>query len=119
MLKLGFGRTKCAQQSTLSQTLNAVTAENRVQMSESYQIIYRQHRRGFHHDYRLRPQILGVELSGMPCGKKAELASKGYFAKEKNRRGRQIGRVLATRYREVVTTSVTMGKLNPIGGSGD
>jgi hypothetical protein len=38
----------------------------------------------------------------MPCGKKAAFASKGYFAKQRNRRGRQLGRVLATRYEEVV-----------------
>ncbi len=41
-------------------------------------------------------------MSGMPCGPKAAFASKGYFAKQRNRRGRQLGRVLATRYEEVV-----------------
>ena len=46
----------------------------------------------------------------MPCGKKAELASKGYFAKQKNKRGRQLGRVVATRYREVVTSQLYWGK---------
>jgi hypothetical protein len=41
-------------------------------------------------------------MSGLPCGKKAAFASKGYFAKQRNRRGRQLGRVLATHYEEVV-----------------
>src|SRR2546429_4269896 len=39
-------------------------------------------------------------MSGMPCGPKAAFASKGYFAKQRNRRGRQLGRVLASRYGE-------------------
>lgn len=64
--------------------------------------IYRQHSQGYRHDYARQYQILDVDMSGMPCGKKAALASKGYFAKQRNRRGRQVGRVLASRYEEVV-----------------
>lgn len=43
-------------------------------------------------------------MSGLPCGKKAALATAGYgyFARQRNRRGRQRGRVLATRYHEIV-----------------
>src|ERR1700694_1916456 len=41
-------------------------------------------------------------MSGMPCGPQGALASKGYVAKQRNRRGRQLGRVLASRYEEVV-----------------
>jgi hypothetical protein len=38
----------------------------------------------------------------MPCGKKADCASKGSCATQRNRRGRQVGRVLATRSGDVV-----------------
>ena len=48
-------------------------------------------------------------MSGMPCGKKAALATKGYFANARNRRGRQLGRVLASRYGEIVTDQVFAG----------
>ncbi len=41
-------------------------------------------------------------MSGLPCGKKAAFATKGYFANQRNRRGRQLGRVLASCYDEVV-----------------
>src|SRR6266851_215586 len=40
----------------------------------------------------------------------AAFASKGYFAKQRNRRGRQLGRVLATRYEEVVVDRLFDGK---------
>ncbi len=46
----------------------------------------------------------------MPCGKKAAFASKGYFAKQRHRRGRQLGRVLASRYEEVVVDRLFDGK---------
>ncbi len=46
----------------------------------------------------------------MPCGPKAAFASKGYFAKQRNRRGRQLGRVLASRYQEVVVDRLFDGK---------
>ena len=39
----------------------------------------------------------------MPCGPKAAFESLGYFAKQRHRRGRQLGRRLSTSYEEVVT----------------
>ena len=41
-------------------------------------------------------------LEWSPCGEKAAFATKGYFAKQRNRRGRQLGRVLASHYAEIV-----------------
>jgi len=110
MLSLAFGRTSCAEQSTISETFNAVTQENVNGMHDSLRQIYQRHSHGYRHDYEQKFQILDVDLSGMPCGKKAELASKGYFANQKNKRGRQIGRVIATRYGEVVTSALYPGQ---------
>jgi len=49
-------------------------------------------------------------MSGLPCGPNAAFATKGYFAKQRNRRGRQLGRVLASRYQEVVVDRHFDGK---------
>ncbi len=49
-------------------------------------------------------------MSGRPCGPKAALATKGYFAKQRNRRGRQLGRVVASRYAEIVVDRLFDGK---------
>jgi hypothetical protein len=102
-LQAAFGRSSCAEQSVVQQTLDSCTAENVRQMEQALDTIYRQHSQGYCHDYARQYQILDVDMSGMPCGKKAAFASKGYFAKQRNRRGRQLGRVLASRYEEVVT----------------
>jgi hypothetical protein len=101
-LQAAFGRTRCAEQSVVQETLDACTGENVSQMEHALDTIYRQHSRGYQHDYTAAWQLLDVDMSGLPCGKKAAFASKGYFAKQRNRRGRQLGRVLATHYEEVV-----------------
>ena len=49
-------------------------------------------------------------MTGLLCGKKAAEATKGYFSNQRrNQRGRQIGRVLATRYKEIVVDRLYPG----------
>src|SRR5713226_8425721 len=99
-LQRAFGRSRCAEQSVVQDTLNVCTTENVEQMEHALDTIYRQHSQGSQHDYQADFQILDVDMSGLPCGPKAAFATKGYFAKQRNRRGRQLGRVLASRYGE-------------------
>ncbi len=101
-LQQAFGRGRCAEQSVIQETLDASDAENVSQMEQAMDEIYRQHSQGYRHDYEQQLQILDVDRSGQPCGPKAAFATKGYFAGKRNRQGRQLGRVLATRYHEVV-----------------
>ena len=96
--------------SVVQDTLNACTAENVEQMEHALDTIYRQHSQGYQHDYQADYQVLDVDMSGLPCGPKAAFATKGYFAKQRNRRGRQLGRVLASRYQEVVVDRLFDGK---------
>ena len=105
-----FGRSRCAEQSVVQDTLNACTAEQVEQMEHALDTSYRQQSQGYQHDYQADFQILDVDMSGLPCGPKAAFATKGYFAKQRNRRGRQLGRVLASRYHEVVVDRLFEGK---------
>ncbi len=109
-LQRAFGRAACAEQSVVQDTLDACTAENVAQFQAALATIYRTHSQGYAHDYRARHQLLDVDMSGLPCGKQAAFGSRGYFAKQRNRRGRQLGRVLATHYQEVVVDQVFDGK---------
>src|SRR5712671_1571336 len=109
-VQAAFGRSSCAEQSVVQETLDACTAENVKQMEQAMDRIYRQHSQGYRHEYAADLQLLDVDMSGMPCGPKAAFASKGYFAKQRNRRGRQLGRVLATRYQESVADQLFDGK---------
>jgi hypothetical protein len=109
-LQAAFGRCGCAEQSVVQETLDACTVETVEQMEAAWALIYRQHSQGYRHPYADAWQILDVDMSGMPCGKKAAMATTGYFAKQRNRRGRQLGRVLAARSREIVVDRLFDGK---------
>jgi hypothetical protein len=110
-LQRAFGRMACAEQSVVQETLNACTEENRKEMQQALDLIYRQHSRGYQHNYEAGFQVLDVDMSGMPCGPKAAFATRGYFAGQYHRRGRQLGRVLATQYGEVVVDRLFAGNV--------
>jgi len=109
VLQHAFGRSACAEQSVVQDTLNACTSEQVTQFSQALTTIVRQHAQAYRHDYTAEWQILDADLSGMPCGKKAECATKGYFPQQRYRRGRQLARVLATRYHEIVVDQLFNG----------
>jgi len=108
-LQRAFGRAGCAEQSVVQETLNACTAQTVTQMERAVDEIFRHHSLAFKHHYTESLQILDVDLSGMPCGPKAALSCKGYFSKEGIRYGRQLGRVAATLYEEVVVDRLFPG----------
>ncbi len=113
-LQRAFGREACAEQSVVQETLDACSAENVVQLRQALDEIYRSHGQGFGHDYQAAFQLLDVDLTGMPCGPKAAFATRGYFAGLYHRRGRQLGRVLATHYEEVVVDQLFAGNVQLI-----
>jgi hypothetical protein len=101
-LQQAFGRCACAEQSVVQQTLWACDEHAVAQMQVAWTQIYQRHSQGFCQDYTSGFQLLDVDMTGNPCGKKAEFATRGYFARQRNRCARQIGRVLATHYGEIV-----------------
>jgi uncharacterized protein YggT (Ycf19 family) len=113
-LQRAFGRSACAEQSVVQETLDACTSENVGQLRQALDEIYRSHSQGFGHDYQANWQLLDVDMSGLPCGPKAAFATRGYFAGQYHRRGRQLGRVLATHYQEVVVDQLFAGNVQLI-----
>lgn len=108
-LSAAFGRSGCAEQSTVNETLNACTESTVKQMRETMRVIYQQHSQGYAHHYGREWQLLDADMSGMPAGRQGEKVTGGYFAKQKNQRGRQIGRVVATLYDEIVVERLYSG----------
>lgn len=109
-LQHAFGRDSCADQSTISDTLNACTEETVEQMRQAVQGLYRVHSRGYRHNYQQSLQVLDVDMTGMPAGRQGEGVTKGFFSGKKNRRGRQLGRVAASLYDEIVVDRLYPGK---------
>ena len=108
-LQAAFGRTACAEQSVIQDTLDACDATTVQQMEHALTTIFQQHSQAYRHDYAQQVQVLDIDITGLPCGPKAAFATKGYFAKQRNRRGRQLGRVLTTHYHELVGEHLLAG----------
>lgn len=109
-LQQAFGRPACADQSTISTTLNRCRAETVAQLRPALNELYQMHSQGYAHDYDSSYQLWDVDMTGMPAGKQGEGVSKGYFAGQKNKRGRQLGRVMASHYSEIVVDRLYDGK---------
>jgi hypothetical protein len=101
-LQAAFGWECCADQSTVSETLDCFTAETVTQLRMAGEAIQRQQSGVFAHDYENELLILEVDLTGLGASQNAEGSTKGYFPGKRNRRGRQLLRVAAPQYEEVL-----------------
>ena len=105
-----FGRQTCAEQSTISDTLTACTPDNVHQLRTAVQILLQQHGQSYQHDYAAAWQVLDIDTTGLPAGRLGEGVTKGYFAGRKSCRGRQLGRVVAAAYDEIIVDQLYPGK---------
>jgi hypothetical protein len=80
-------------------------------MRQVMRMIYRQHSQGYRHKYPQRWQVLDADMSGMPAGLQGEGVTKGYLGDLQGRRGRQLGRVTASQYQEIVVERLYSGKI--------
>jgi hypothetical protein len=110
VLQRAFGRNGCAEQSTISDTLDACDAQTNAQMRAALRTILLRRGQGCRHDYTRQRQVLDVDMTGWPGGCQGEGVEKAFFPDKVHRRGRQLGRVLATRYEEVVVDRLYPGK---------
>ncbi len=109
-LSRAWGRKGSADQSSGKQTLSECTALNIEQMQQVLREIYQKLGRAANHDYSTGPLILDIDLTGLPCSKNYAGASKGYFANcKKGTTGRQLCRVNASQYDEIVYQKVSPG----------
>ena len=109
-LQRAFGRESCAEQSVVSETLNKCDEVTVEQMRQAMKEIHQSHSQSYQHNYKQQCLVLDVDMSGMPAGRQGEGVTKGYFPGQKNRRGRQLGRVIATLYDEIVAEHLYDGK---------
>jgi hypothetical protein len=77
-----WGNERFADQSTLAETLEALTLANLSQLEVATAQIYRPCSRTHRHDWR-GFLWLDFDLSGLPCGKQAAGSQKGFFSGKK------------------------------------
>jgi hypothetical protein len=106
-----FGFDGCAEQSVIQETLDACSKENVAQFYQALNEILQKHSQAYHHNYQLQLQILDIDITGLPCGKKSDEALKGYFSDQGIRYGRQLGRVVAAQYEEIIVDRLYPGNV--------
>jgi hypothetical protein len=114
VLQRAFGRERCAEQSVVQDTLDAASDDTVRQMQFACDAILSRHSRAARHKFTRELLVLDIDLTGLVCGKKAEGAEKGYFAhvpKGKHVRGRQLGRVSAAQYNEIIADRLFPGNV--------
>ncbi|HET9530988.1 MAG TPA: hypothetical protein VFQ92_11590 [Blastocatellia bacterium] len=79
---------------------------------QAFNVIFQQHSLTSRHDFHSAMLLLDIDLTGLPCGKKCEYATKGYQGEAGIRWGRQMGRVIATPYEEVMIDRLYPGNLH-------
>jgi Transposase DDE domain group 1 len=110
-LQRAFGRNGCAEQSVVQETLTACNSTNVAQMVAATKDILQLHSLAYKHDYCASYQLLDVDVTGLPCGPKAEAAKKGYCGGDGIRYNRQLGRVIAAYYEEIIVDCLYPGNI--------
>jgi len=96
-----FGRERCADQSTIQRTLDALSQENVHQLRQAVEAIGGRYSGLPKHPYDKEMLLLEVDLTGLRASKRAERSTKGYFSGSRNKTGRQLVRASAPHYGEV------------------
>jgi Transposase DDE domain group 1 len=105
-----WGRSGCADQSTIQRTLEECSQENVTQLHQVNALFLQEVGQSLRHDYSKEPLILDGDLTGLPCSKNYEAACPGYFADcPKGTTGRQLFRFSAASYNEIIYEEVFPG----------
>lgn len=109
-LQQAFGRETCVEQSLASTTLDRCDEQTVAQMYAVSKELIRKHSRSYRHNYERNWQVWDIDMTGLLAGRQAEGSEKGFFANKRGARGRQLGRVLAGKYGEVIYERLYSGR---------
>jgi hypothetical protein len=105
-----FGRTGCAEQSTIARTLQASTAETVDQLSRVSWYYLKRYGQTPHHRFAERRLWIDVDITPMPIGAKAEGSERTWMGRNRSKTGRKTLRVTASDYREILHETLLRGK---------
>lgn len=109
LLAQAWGRDRFYEQSTIARVLDACTTHQVCQMREASESLFHWLGQAHRHDHGKGPLRVDIDLSGLPASKRAEGSTKGYFSGRRNTYGRQLVRIGATDYREVIASLLGPG----------
>jgi hypothetical protein len=109
-----FGRTGCAEQSTLARTLRACTGENVAQLERVSWYYLKRYGQTPHHRFAERLLWVDVDVTPLPIGAKAEGSERTWMGRNRSKTGRKTLRVTASAYQEILHETLLRGKASAI-----
>jgi hypothetical protein len=109
-----FGRTGCAEQSTIARTLQASTAETVEQLSRVSWYSLKRYGQTPHHRFTERLLWGDVEVTPGPLGVQAEGSERTWMGRNRSKTGRNVLRWTASDYREVLHETLLRGKASAV-----
>jgi hypothetical protein len=105
-----FGRTGCADQSTIARTLQAGTPQSVQQLEQVSWYYLKRYGRTPRHRFRERLLWVDIDLTPLPAGAKAEGSERSWMGRCRSKTGRKVLRVTASDYREILQETLLRGK---------
>ena len=109
-----FGRTGCAEQSTIARTLQASTPETVDQLSRVSWYYLKRYGQTPHHRFAERLLWVDVDVTPMPIGAKAEGSERTWMGRNRSKTGRKTLRITASPYREILHETLLRGKATAV-----
>lgn len=105
-----FGRTACADQSTIARTLRACTAENVAQLEGVSWYYLKRYGATPHHRFHEQRLWVDIDVTPMPIGAQAEGSERTWMGRNRSKTGRKTLRITASSYREILHETLLRGK---------
>lgn len=109
-----FGRTGCAEQSTMARTLQASTAETVAQLSQVSWYYLKRYGQTPHHRFAERLLWVDVEVTPLPIGAQAAGRERPWMGRNRSKTGRKTLRVTASDYREILHETLLRGTASAV-----
>jgi hypothetical protein len=109
-----FGRTGCAEQSTIARTLQASTAETVAQLSRVSWYYLKRYGQTPHHRFAERLLWVDVDITPMPIGATAEGSERTWMGRNRSKTGRKTLRITASPYREILHETLLQGTASAV-----
>jgi hypothetical protein len=109
-----FGRTGCAEQSTIARTMQASTAETVDQLSRVSWYYVKRYGQTPHHRFAERLLWVDVDVTPLPIGAQAEGSERTWMGRNRSKTGRKVLRWTASEYREILHETLLRGKASAV-----
>jgi hypothetical protein len=109
-----FGRTGCAEQSTIARTLQASTVETVDQLEHVSWHYLKRHGQTPHHRFAERLLWVDVDVTPLPIGAQAEGSERTWMGRNRSKTGRKVLRWTASDYREILHETLLRGKASAV-----